>query len=115
MRQLRSFLVLGLALAFPASLSPAAPCFSDDYTRAREKAREILNRRCGECHDGDRPTAKPKPLAIFDLREEDFAARMKEEQFQDALRRLGSASSADLHHLRVFVDAELARRRARQR
>jgi hypothetical protein len=95
---------------------PGAP----DVERLREEARVVLEDSCGQCHVGTYQTALPRALAIFDLSEKDWSARMSKAQLESARWRLtqplppdGEENHVSLHDRELFsrfVDAELARR-----
>jgi hypothetical protein len=86
----------------------------------RDDSRLILERYCGLCHIRDSPTAIPGALAVFDLREPDWSARMSDAQLRSAAWRLGeplppdgsanTVSPEERAGFERYVDAELARR-----
>ena len=80
----------------------------------RDGARVVLEARCGKCHDGAQATAKPAALAIFDLHEDDWPARLHDAQLPKLLGRLvGMGAPADERaRVSAFVDAERKRRGA---
>jgi hypothetical protein len=90
----------------------------------RDEARLTLERHCGACHIRDEPTALPRALAVYDLREPDWSARMNDAQLHDAVTRLGEplppdgkendVSPAERATFARFVDAEVARRSSRR-
>jgi hypothetical protein len=110
--------------ASSASPSAAAPSPSAPEPAAadalRDEARIVLERHCGQCHVRDYPTALPRALAVFDLREPDWSACMSDAQFRSALWRLGEPLPPDGRpsdvgpderaRFQSYVDAELARR-----
>ena len=78
----------------------------------REPARAVLERPCGKCHDAKSASAKLAALAIYDLTQIDFAAKMTPAQLQSAMRRLERSAPADDQAIFAqFVSLELARRR----
>ncbi|HZX94799.1 MAG TPA: hypothetical protein VFE90_09810 [Myxococcales bacterium] len=89
-----------LALLAAATAQPARPV-----------AGVLVAHGCNKCHDGALATAKPKALAVFDLRDEKWEARMSEPQLHAMLGRLRSAPAADRAVVQKFVDAELDRRK----
>lgn len=101
----------------PATVTHAA---TPDHDDLREDSRLILERHCGLCHIHDYPTARPGALAVFDLREPDWSARMSNAQLRNAHWRLGEplppdgslndVSDEERALFMRFVDAELARR-----
>jgi cytochrome c5 len=88
-----------------------------EVREVREQAREVLSARCGKCHDGDRAGAPPAALAVFDLREAAFAARMSSAQLGKVLRRLDGMGAPAEERERVarFVSLERRARGARER
>ena len=107
----------------PAAPQPAAPPAANApqpvavaaVNPHREDAREILTTHCGTCHRSDLPTAKAKALAVYDLTEEDWSARMSRPQLEDALGRLrknGDVPKGEAERFAEFVTAERARRDA---
>jgi hypothetical protein len=81
---------------------------ADPRDATRRAAHDVLAEHCGECHEGHRPTAKPKALAVFDLDQPDWPLRFDEHRYQAALRRLASKSDAAREAFIAFRDAELA-------
>ena len=89
----------------------------------RDEARTILETWCGNCHINSYPTALPKALAIYDLSEADFAARLSPAQLSSALHRLAAdlgpdgeprtVPARDRARFAEFVVLELARRNPR--
>ena len=97
----------GLASALGAVLLVAAPQTDS------EKARAVLTvRGCKSCHDSAVSTEHPQALAVFDLREADWSARMSTGQLRKLLTRLRSAPAADREVVSRFIETE-SRRRAR--
>jgi hypothetical protein len=92
----------------------------DERLALRDDARLILERHCGSCHIPDYPTALPRALAVFNLREPDWSARMTDAQLHSAEWRLGEPLAPDgadndvtqdeRARLTRYVEAELARR-----
>ena len=80
----------------------------------REEARALLERHCGECHVGTRPTARPGALAVFDLVEQEWSARMSAQQLSSLERRIAGKGLAERQraHLHEYVTGEQARRAA---
>jgi mono/diheme cytochrome c family protein len=95
----------------------AAP---NELAALREHARGILERHCGECHVPERSTALAGALAVFNLRQADWAQRMSERQLRNALWRLGEpippegrpndVSDAERAAFSRYVEAEIAHR-----
>src|SRR5215468_3560542 len=42
--------------------------------------RELVEERCGKCHNSTRETAKPAALKVFDLKEDNWTASISDEQ-----------------------------------
>ena len=80
-----------------------------------EQAREVLNERCGECHDGKRDTAKPKALVVFDVSRERWFETIHDEQLDKLGKRLtGMGAPAEIiARIQAFVIFERGRRAAR--
>jgi cytochrome c5 len=86
----------------------------------RDEGRLVLERHCGQCHVRDSPEALPRALAVYDLREPDWSARMSDAQLHSAVWRLGEplppdgnandVSADERAGFQRYVDAELARR-----
>lgn len=57
--------------------------------------RDLLVARCGQCHRSDLPSAVPKALAVFDLTEDLWYARLSGEQTDRLLGRLRGLSDLD--------------------
>jgi hypothetical protein len=72
----------------------STPALSD-RDALREECRLILERHCGLCHIREYSTAQPGALAVFDLREQEWSARMSNEQLRNAHWRLGEPIPPD--------------------
>ncbi|HEY1334620.1 MAG TPA: hypothetical protein VGF31_10220 [Myxococcaceae bacterium] len=109
MRRVGTLVVLAAVKA-----ATGAPRDETDLDRLREPAREALKASCGRCHDRARPTALPKALRIFDLREQDWSARVTDVQMDHMVARFDGFKMppADQSAVRKFLDAERARRSA---
>jgi hypothetical protein len=69
---------------------------------------DVLAQRCGECHEGSRPSAKPEALAVFDLDRPDWPTRFdSQRRFEVALQRLSGAPAADKALMLAFRDTRL--------
>ena len=73
-----------------------------------------IDRGRPRCHDHARPTARPGALRIFDLREQDWSARVTDLQMDHMVARFDGFQMppADQVAVRKFLDAERARRSA---
>lgn len=68
--------------------------------------RAAFSRYCGECHDGRLPTAKPKALAIFDLADEHWIAKLSPARAEKAKGRLqGKGTEAEKRAALALLDA----------
>ncbi len=72
-RSSRPFRRVWLALAAPAS---AVVESASDRLRARDGARFVLETHCGDCHRPHSLRALPRALAMFDLSEPEWDARL---------------------------------------
>ena len=81
-----------------------------------ERAREVLKaQRCGGCHDSTVSTENQRALAVYDLVEPRWSARMSDGQLPKLLTRLKSAPAADQKVVRDFIAAELKARASERR
>jgi cytochrome c5 len=94
----------------PAPPPHAVPAVAaaDPREATRRAAHDVLAEHCGECHEGHRPTAPAKALAVFDLDKPDWPARFDEHRYQAALMRLAKKPPAVRNAFIAFRDAELA-------
>src|SRR5262245_56088696 len=86
----------------------------------RDQSRLILERHCGRCHIREYPTAVPRALAVFDLREPEWSRRMSDAQLTSAVWRLGEplppdgvpneVSDEERAQFKRFVEVEMAER-----
>lgn len=79
----------------PARLASDAEAISSSTTpdaEVRDNARLTLEESCGTCHIGD-TGGHEGALHVFDLSEQDWAARLTPEQAADAVRRLGEPAA----------------------
>ena len=72
--------------------------------------RELVQQNCGSCHDGSLATAKPAALKVFDLREQDWTAKMSDEQVRKLLGRAKSMSADEQTLMAKFVKRVLTKR-----
>jgi hypothetical protein len=83
--------------------------------QGREEARKVLKERgCGKCHDTAVSTENPQALAVYDLHEVNWPARMSDQRLPKLMTRLKSAPAADRKVVKRFIEAELAARADRQ-
>jgi hypothetical protein len=94
-----------VSLAILIALLLAAPA-------AREEARKVLkSARCDKCHDSAVSATNTDALAVYDLHEDDWPRRMRDEQLPRLLGRLRSAPAEDRKVVKRFIDVELRARR----
>jgi len=72
--------------------------------------RELVQQNCGSCHDGSLATANPAALKVFDLREQDWTARMSDEQVRKLLGRAKRMSAENQTLMAKFVNQVLTKR-----
>lgn len=72
--------------------------------------RELVQQNCSSCHDGSVATAKPAALKVFDLREQDWTAKMSDEQVRKLLGRAKSMPADAQTLVSKFVKRVLAKR-----
>ena len=101
--------IVGLCGAAALAAERSAPA-------GRDEARKVLQSRgCGSCHDTAVSTQNAQALAIYDLHEADWAARMSDERLPKLMGRLRSAPAADRKTVNRFIQAELAARGGSQK
>ena len=98
----------------PARAARAAAWSSEGAPEDRMRARQMLKSAgCGKCHDSSVSADNSRALAVYDLVNADWAARMSDAQLPRLLLRLKSAPKADQKVVRDFIVAELQRRARR--
>jgi hypothetical protein len=96
-------------------LHAAAAVAGEGTVNGREGARRVLKERgCGKCHDTAVSTQNPQALAVYDLHEPDWPAKMSDERLPKLMGRLKSAPAADRKVVKEFIQAELAARANRK-
>jgi hypothetical protein len=99
-----AFIAVGVAGV--AAIAAARP-----VSAPREAAREVLKARgCGSCHDSAVSTEHPNALAVYDLHETDWSAKMSDARLPKLMTRLRSAPAADREVVKRFITAELTAR-----
>ena len=73
--------------------SPTLP--DSDLAALRKEVREIIRPSCGSCHTSTLPTAKPKAVAVFDLKSDDWSAGMTAAQLKGFEKRLDKFSESE--------------------
>ena len=73
-----------------AAAQPAPQPASNPWS---EPARKVLIEHCGQCHLGSLPTANRRAMAIYDLAEERWDARLKPENYPGLTRRVDRQGS----------------------
>ena len=77
----------------------------------RDSARKVLQARgCGSCHDSAVSTKNPDALAVYDLHDSDWPAKMSDERLPKLMSRLRGAPAADRDVVKRFITAELGAR-----
>ena len=96
-------------------LHASAALAGEGVVKGREQARAVLKERgCGKCHDTAVSTQNPQALAVYDLHEVDWPAKMSDERLPKLMTRLKSAPAADRKVVKEFIQAELAARANRK-
>ena len=96
-------------------LQAAAALAGERSVQGREEARRVLKERgCGKCHDTAVSTENQQALAVYDLHEVDWPAKMSDQRLPKLMTRLKGAPAADRKVVKQFIQAELAARAARQ-
>jgi hypothetical protein len=102
---MRTAVLIGLAFVGLAAVGAVRPA------PVRETARKVLQSRgCGSCHDSAVSTEHPNALAVYDLHEANWPAKMSDERLPKLLTRLRSAPAADRELVSRFIRAELTAR-----
>jgi hypothetical protein len=76
--------------------------------------RQLVEERCGRCHNSTRETAKPAALKVFDLNKDNWTASMADRQLPIVLDRLKSVNVAPekLGQVEEFINGKLEERGA---
>ena len=91
------------------TLAAASPLGAKDGSMAR--AREVLRSSgCGSCHDSGVSAEHRAALAVYDLVEPEWPARMSDAQLPKLLGRLKSAPAAERKIVQEFIATELKTR-----
>jgi hypothetical protein len=96
---------------------------TDPRVARRDEARAVLAAHCGSCHERHLETALPEALAVYDLDEREWAARMSNAQLEGASWTLGEpilppggqpsdVTDDERARFAAYVEAEKAARRA---
>jgi len=59
-----------------------SPIQEKPLVKARDRARLIMERHCGNCHIPESHQALPRALAVYNLRQEEWAKNMREDQLK---------------------------------
>jgi hypothetical protein len=111
MRTLGSCAVLGSIQVVMAACFAANALGCEARTdKLATAVREIVRQNCGSCHDGSLQTANPAALKVFDLREEDWTARMSDEQVRKLLGRTKRLPADNQTTMATFVKQVLKKR-----
>jgi len=78
--------------------------------------RELVEERCGKCHNSTRETAKPAALKVFDLKEADWTASMSDARLPIVIQRLksGDVAPEKLRQAEEFIKGKLEERATRK-
>jgi len=101
-----------LAVVMVASSGAKALAAETSGDQLNAAVRRIAIDHCGSCHEGSRASANPAALKIFDLRDEDWTARMSDEQVLKLNGRGKSLRPTDRARLTQFVARVLENRKA---
>jgi hypothetical protein len=102
---------LVVVLCGAAGIASAAP-----RSARRDDARKVLQaQNCGSCHDSAVSTEHPGALAVYDLHEADWPAKMSDQRLPKLMTRLRSAPAADRAVVKRFIEAELLARADQRR
>jgi uncharacterized membrane protein len=111
MRTLGACFILGsIQIVAAAGFGAEAFACEAPVDKLTTAVREIVQQRCGSCHDGSLQTAKPAALQVFDLREEDWTARMSDDQVRKLLGRAKSLPADNQTSMAKFVKQVLKKR-----
>ncbi len=106
------------ALLLVLALGVGAAARADERAQLRDQLRAALRAPCGACHARDGKTPKPAALAFFDLADREWAARLDDDDFAFAAKRLaqsvkGEAGAQARAALSRYATLELAARTAK--
>ena len=76
----------------PAATQPTKPSAPNPWS---ELTRKVLTEHCGQCHLGSLPTANRRAMAIYDLSEERWDARLKPENYPGLTRRVNRQATEE--------------------
>ena len=104
------FLAAILALGASAAGGVAA---GDSATPSAVK-KILVSARCDACHHSGVSTDTPGALAVYDLREADWPARLSDARLPKLMGRLQGVPAKDRSVVQSFIAAELQRRAQKQ-
>ena len=111
MRTLRDCAIVGfLQLVTAVCLGANALGCEAKVDKLSTAVRGIVQEHCGSCHDGSMQTAKPAALKVFDLREEDWTARMSDDRVRMLLGRARRLAAENQTTMSKFVQRVLKKR-----
>jgi len=96
------------------TLSAASTLGAKDGPTARARA-VLRSSGCGSCHDSGVSAENRAALAVYDLVEPEWPARMSDAQLPKLLGRLKSAPALDRKIVREFIATELKARSSDRR
>jgi len=106
-----------LVLVTSPSRNALAAKASTKSSQLEADVRQLVEERCGKCHNSTRETAKPAALKVFDLVEDDWTASMSSEQLPRVIGRLKGVDLAPgkLRQAEEFIKGKLDERAAGKR
>lgn len=111
MRTLRACAVVGcFQIVIAARLGAQALGCEAQVDKLSTAVRGIVGEHCGSCHDGSLQTANPAALKVFDLREEDWTARMSDDQVWKVLGRTKRLPADNQRTVTKFVKQVMKKR-----
>jgi hypothetical protein len=99
----------------PPAVRPPDARATGDLAELERGARDVLVARCLPCHQRSSPGAKAGALAVFDVDDASWSARVSTERLGKILGRLQSAPPAQRDAMARFVAAAETARGAGQR
>jgi len=99
----------------PSRNAPAAKANAKS-SQLEADVRELVEERCGKCHNSTRETAKPAALKVFDLKEADWTASMSDARLPIVIQRLksGDVAPEKLRQAEEFIKGKLEERATRK-
>jgi len=103
-----------LVLVTSPSRNALAAKASTKSSQLEADVRQLVEERCGKCHNSTRETAKPAALKVFDLVKDDWTASMSNAQLPIVIERMKSVDVAPtkLQQVEKFIKGKLDERAA---